>query len=169
MARHLIHIADWLHRVTHVLCQGAFVVMFGAVLATVVLRYGFSSGFIWLQDLGIYAFGLFAVLSLPCAMQADLHVRVDVLRSGQSTAERWRYDLVAVAGFAFPCFLLLLWYSLPQALSSMGVLEASPQIGGLPFYFLVKAAIPLASALMLVQAMAFLARSRLQKNTANVD
>ena len=62
------------------LCKIALIVLLGSMAVTVLLRYGLSSGFLWLQDLSLYAFGLLVIFSVPCALSAKRHVRVDVLQ-----------------------------------------------------------------------------------------
>ena len=60
--------------------------------------------------------------------------------------------------FLVPWLLLILWSSLPFVRLSWRVLEPSAQPGGLPGLFLVKSAIPLFAALMLLQALAVIGR-----------
>ena len=152
--------ADHLNKATLVLCILLFATMAGSTIATVVLRHVFNSGLLWLQDLALFAFGLLAILSLPCALNADRHVRVDIFRARQSGANQSRTDWFGTAVFLVPVFLLLLAYSLPEFTISLAMGESSPQIGGLPFYFIVKAGVPACAVLMLVQGIALVFRRR---------
>ncbi len=152
--------ADQLNKATLVLCILLFATMAGSTIATVVMRHVFNSGFLWLQDLGMFAFGLLAILSLPCALNVDRHVRVDIFRVRQSGTMQKRTDWFGTAFFLIPVFLLLLVYSLPEFTISLAIGESSPQIGGLPFYFIVKAGIPVCAVLMLVQGVALVLRRR---------
>ncbi|MGB7335898.1 MAG: TRAP transporter small permease subunit [Salaquimonas sp.] len=146
-------IIERLHRTTMAFCGLMFLVMVTSTATSVVMRYVFSYGALWLQDLSLYSFGLFAILSIPCAMATDKHVRVDIFRQNQLPETQALIDRIAIFGLLFPVFILLVCYAFGDALYSFAIREGSPQIGGLPFYFLVKAGIPLGAFLMLCQAI----------------
>lgn len=156
MKARFIKFTEWLHKLTLGICIFLFAVMALSSFGTVVLRYAFSSGFLWLQDLSLYSFSLLAVLSLPIAFYKDRHVRVDVFRQAQSFKNMRFVDHVSIIGFVFPIFLLLMVYSFGETYRAYLIAERSPQIGGLPFFYIVKAGIPIASLLMLIQAVGML-------------
>lgn len=149
-----------------VLCMALFAIMSTSVILSVVLRYTLDSGFLWVQDLALFSFGLLAILSIPCAFSADKHVRVDVLRQGQEELVRQRIDFIGIFAFAFPMFFLLLFYGWGDVAYSILIGEGSPQIGGLPFFYLVKAGLPLACILMFFQGAAILLNNNLTTKIA---
>ena len=159
MTETFITFAIRVHKLTLALCMMLFAVMAASTLATVVLRYSFDTGFLWLQDLTLYAFGLLAILSLPCAIHADRHVRVDIFRAKQSFRRGVLTDRFSFAAFLAPVFIMLLVYAAPELLTSIRINEASPQIGGLPWYFVVKAGMPISAVLMLLQGGALIVRA----------
>ena len=54
-------------------------VLITLVSVSVILRYVFSIGFIWLQDLYIWVHAIFILLGLAYTLNADEHVRIDLL------------------------------------------------------------------------------------------
>lgn len=138
------------------LCILLFALMATSVLVNVVLRYALAGGSLWLQDLALFSFGLLAVLSIPCAFNADKHVRVDIIRQKQSQRAQRYTDVIGICVFAVPVFILLLAYVWRDVVYSISIAERSPQIGGLPFFYLVRAGLPLACILMMVQGAAIL-------------
>ena len=165
MRKYVTTIAKLLHRASLGLCALLFCVMALSVMGNVVLRYALDSGLLWLQDLAIFSFGLLSILSIPCALAMDRHVRVDIFRQNQRDVIRGRTDQAGYWLFGGPLFLLLLYYALPDVLYSASIGEGSQQIGGLPFFYLVKAGLPLACVLTLVQGLALLIGS----NDGNSD
>jgi TRAP-type mannitol/chloroaromatic compound transport system permease small subunit len=151
MVRTFIRIADALHGPTAFAALVSLVVLLGATSANLVLRYAYSTGYLALQDAAIFAFGIFAMLAVPCAFHADRHVRIDLLASGEKT--RWRLDLKATVLLFLPIAAIAVWYALPSLIYSWKIGEGSPQFGGLPFYYLVRTAMPLAMALSVIQAI----------------
>jgi TRAP-type mannitol/chloroaromatic compound transport system permease small subunit len=151
-----LKIASGLNKATGLLCMMLFVTMAFSVVGNIVLRYALASGSLWLQDLALFSFGLLAIFSIPVAFGADRHVRVDIVRQRQGISSRQRTDIIGILGFSIPIFILLLTYVWNDVVYSVLILESSPQIGGLPFFFLVKAGLPLACILMMVQGLAII-------------
>lgn len=145
--------AALLHRLTMALCIACLVIVLASMSATVQLRHGAGVGFLQLQDLTLYAFSLFAVLSIPCALAEARHVRVqpDAQQSGGGGGKRVTFVALMLAGLLA---MTLLVHSWPLFVQSLLIAEGSGQIGGLPGFFLVKAALPLAAILVLIQAVA---------------
>ena len=154
MRKYFLAIAEMLHRASLGLCALLFGIMALSVMGNVVLRYGVGSGLLWLQDLATFSFGLMAILSIPCALAVDRHVRVDIFRQNQGHVSQGRTDQAGYWLFGAPLFLLLLYYALPDVLYSASIGERSQQIGGLPYFYMVKAGLPLACILTLVQGLA---------------
>ncbi len=152
--RVLLAAAAWAHRATLAACLLALALAGSAQLASVVLRYGFGLGYLWLNDLAAWSFATLIILSLPVALALDANVRVDILRARQGARGRAAFDRLAIALLLAPLFVLLLWALLPQIAMSWRIGESSGQIGGLPFYFLIRSLPALAAGLMLLQGAA---------------
>lgn len=132
-----------------------------ACAAVAGLRYGLGFGRIWLQELYVVAFGVGFMLVAPHAYALDAHIRIDILSHRWSPRRRALVELVGCAVWLVPWLLVLAWASRPFVRLAWLVREPSPQAGGLPGFYLVKAAIPLFAALMLLQALAVMGRSLL--------
>lgn len=151
-------LAGALHRLTVLACVALLAVALAGQGVTVVLRYGFDTGYLWLQDLSLWSFAALAMLAIPVAVALDAHVRVDLLRERMRPERRRRLDLWATILLMFPLFGALAWLAWPQAVAAWRIGEASPQIGGLAGFWLVRF-VPVAAALLaLVQAAARLGR-----------
>ena len=117
----------------------------------VVSRYLFRKSFVFIQELEWH---LFAVLFLVAAGYTHLkgdHVRVDIFYARMSPRNRAWIDLVLGVLFLFPTCFLLIWTSIPFVVASVKVLEGSPDPGGIPGRFLLKAVIPLGFILIALQ------------------
>ncbi|MCS6853368.1 MAG: TRAP transporter small permease subunit [Elioraea sp.] len=123
-------------------------------LAVVVLRYGFSTSFIQLQESVVYAHATLFMLGIAYTMLHEGHVRVDVLQAGLSAKRRALIDLAGVVLAVVPFALLVLWTSWPFVAASWRIREGAIAYGGLPFQYLLKSLIPAMAGLLLLQAIA---------------
>lgn len=143
-------VAAWLVLVTVLVCA-----------AVAILRYGMGFGRIWLQELYVAAFGVGFMLVAPWAYADDAHIRIDILTGRWSERRRAGVELLGGIVFLIPWLLIIAWASWPFVRLSWMVHEPSPQAGGLPGYYLLKSMIPAFAVLMLLQALASIARSLL--------
>lgn len=109
-------------------------------LLVVALRYVFSYGTPWALDLLTYLFFLATIAPAPALLIADGSVRVDVFHARWSDSRRALADRFALLFLLLPAMIWASWVSLPETISAFRVLEASPSVGGLPGYFLLKGA-----------------------------
>ncbi|MCZ6690976.1 MAG: TRAP transporter small permease subunit [Planctomycetota bacterium] len=128
-------------------------VMVVVTTSDVLLRYVFNTSFVFIQELEWH---LFAVLFLMAAGYTHLkgkHVRVDILYTRLSPRRQALVDLVFGLLFLFPTCFLLIKSSLPFVAHSWAVLEGSPDPGGLPARYLLKAVIPVGFILIGLQGI----------------
>ena len=151
--------ANKVHQITGWACALLLFILIATEILVVALRT-ISVGFLGLQDLGHYAFALLVLFTIPYAVRLDRHVRVDVLRRSQGPATRRKIDVSGYLFLLFPVFALVLYLALPDLIYSWTNSERSPQIGGLPFYYLVKAGVPLSCILICLQGAAWLLEQR---------
>lgn len=125
------------------------------------MRYLFQSGSIKLQELQWHLFALLFLLGAAYTLKHDGHVRVDVLLRSSRIGERGRalVDLFGTLLFLLPFCVLVISGSMPFVENSYRFGESSPDPGGLSHRYLIKAAIPLGFALLLLQGLAIVARS----------
>ena len=154
MRANFLSICRGLDRITAFLCVLACVVLTASVLAIVILRFGFDTGFIKLQNLSVYAFSALMILSLPYCLRRGGHVRVEVISERLPPGYRRGADIVALVLFLIPMFGVLIWAWWPQMTYAWSIREASLETGGLGGLYLVKTALPVAAALTIVQGLA---------------
>ena len=128
------------------------VVMVLLTFAIVVLRYGFSIGWIWLQESVSYLHVAVFTVVTAWTLQEDGHVRVDIFYAEMSLNKRAKVDLVGTLLFLVPFCIFMLVISWPYVTSSWKLLESSREAGGLPLVFLLKTLILVMPALLLGQA-----------------
>lgn len=144
--------------VTQAACVALLALLAISQLSAVFLRYFAGQGFIWLGDIAGWSFAGLVVLSMPVALARDANIRVDAFVEDAGETFRAWIDASAIVLFLIPIFFLLLAGAWPQMFMSWRIQEASPQIGGLPGYFLVRSLPVVGAILMLLQGLARLAR-----------
>ncbi len=148
--------ADGLHRITAAACLVLMTILFLAEIIIVLLRYVFGIGFLELQDIVSYSFAVLVVLGLPVTLRLDKHVRVDVFRDFQSVRTARLSDTVAICALLIPVFGMTLYFVMPDIVYAWSIREGSVETGGLPGYFVVKTALPLSYAMMIIQGIAMM-------------
>lgn len=125
----------------------------------VVLRYAFSLGFIWLQELYVW---LHAIVFTGCAgyaLKHDAHVRVDVFYARMSGRGRAWVNLIGSTLMVLPWMALTAWLAGPWTAASWAVREASSMPDGMPALYLLKGMLLVMTVLVSMQAVALAARS----------
>lgn len=149
-------ICKGLDRVVSVLCGAACVVLAASVLAIVILRFGFDTGNIKLQNLAEYAFAVLMILSLPYCLSRGGHVRVEVLSDTLPQGYGRIADWIALVIFLIPVFGLMVYAWWPDLIYSWSILEGAVETGGLAGLFLVKTMLPLSALAMILSGLAVL-------------
>jgi len=127
--------------------------------AVVVLRYAFNVGWIAVQESVTYMHGLVFMLGAAYTLKHDGHVRVDIFYGKFSIRTRAWIDLAGALLLLLPTMVFIFLISWEYVANSWSLLEGSPETGGLPGIFLVKTAILLMAALMVLQGLAHTARN----------
>jgi TRAP-type mannitol/chloroaromatic compound transport system permease small subunit len=123
------------------------------VAFNVILRYLFRLGPVALQELEWHLISPIALIGMSYALRHGDHVRVDIFfdRFGRTLRE-W-IDLVA-AIVTVVIAIVIFKLSLGFVYQAYVIGEVSPDPGGLPHRFLLRAFIPLGFALLALQAAA---------------
>lgn len=145
------HLAAWL---------ALSLVLLSALI--VVLRYGFNTGSIALQETILYNHAIFFMMGMAYTLQQDRHVRVDVFYSQMSSSRQAWVNLIGGFFFALPTLIFLLWVSWGYVSGSWAIQEGSSEAGGLPYLYLLKTFILIMGTLMLLQVLAMIVESYLQ-------
>ena len=86
---------------------GSFLIL-GLILlvsTSVILRYVFSVGFIWLQDLYIWIHAIFILLGIAFTLNANEHVRIDLLYRSVTENFKKKVNLLGALIFGLPLVL----------------------------------------------------------------
>ncbi len=120
----------------------------------VSMRYLFREGSVALQELEWHLFALIFLLGAAYTLKHDAHVRIEILYQKFSTRGRAWVDLIGSLFFLLPLCILIIESSWPFVSNAFAYGEGSPDPGGLPYRFLIKAAIPVGFTLLLIQGIA---------------
>jgi TRAP-type mannitol/chloroaromatic compound transport system permease small subunit len=131
--------------------------MIALVATNVVLRYTLSFGSVWAQELEWHLLAALILLGMSHALQRGENVRVDLFYARYSPLCKRVVDVVS-ALLLITVSLLFIWLSLGYVEQSRSISEASPDPGGIPLRWLVKALIPLGYGLLVLQQLAQLVR-----------
>jgi TRAP-type mannitol/chloroaromatic compound transport system permease small subunit len=126
---------------------------------TVIFRYVFDLGWVWLQELVLYFHAFSFLLGMGWVLLRNEHVRVDVVYRKLTPSRRIWVDRIGTVLFLFPMCGLILWKAFPYVWQSWQFLEGSSQAGGIPAVFLLKTLLLIFPLLLIVQGIAALLRS----------
>ena len=126
--------------------------------SNVLLRYGFSLGSVWAQELEWHLMAPIALFGAAYALRHGEHVRVDVLYAGFSERNKALVDVLsAIAGLTISLLVIQLsWRYVGQSFAQD---EGSANPGGIPYRYILKAFIPAGFALLALQFTAETLRS----------
>ncbi len=124
----------------------------------VVMRYGFRTGSVALQDLYVWMNGAMFMGIAGYALLKDAHVRVDIFYRDAPVRRRALVDITGCLVFVAP-FLTVLWvYAWPYVMRSWRLGEGSANFGGLPGLYILKSFLLVFVAVVGLQALAMLLR-----------
>lgn len=121
------------------------------MLFEVVSRYVFNAPTVWGMELAVLLFGPYFLLGGPYLLHLRGHVALDLARQRLSPAWQRRLDLVNFPVIVLFCAILL-YFSVPAAFNAWSYRETSFSAWNPPIWP-AKAMVPLALALMLLQAL----------------
>lgn len=123
------------------------------VSGNVLARYFFRSGTIWLQELEWHLVSPIALIGMSYTLLKGEQVRVDFLYDQMPLALRQIVEIVT--GLLTVVFaVIVVRLSLPFVEQAWRIGEGSPNPGGMPHRFALKAFIPLGFALLAIQGLA---------------
>ena len=127
------------------------------VAGDVFARYFLRIGAVWLQELQWHLISPIALFGMSYALYCGEQVRVDVLFE---RFPAWLARAIEVLGglmlMGFAAYAL--WLSIPWVMQSWARAESSPNPGGLPYRWALKALIPLGFGLLSLQGLAHVLR-----------
>ncbi|TAF68194.1 MAG: TRAP transporter small permease subunit [Cytophagales bacterium] len=120
----------------------------------VIRRYLFRTTSVAFIELEWYLFSMIFLLAASYTLKHDKHVRVDVFYASLSDYKKAWVNMLGALFFLFPFCLVVIYASSKYVLVSYGYQEGSPDPGGLPARYLIKAVIPIGFVLLLMQGIA---------------
>ncbi|MBN2233187.1 MAG: TRAP transporter small permease subunit [Deltaproteobacteria bacterium] len=123
------------------------------VFYDVVMRYVFKQGNIALQELEWHLFAVIFLIGAAYALKKDAHVRVDIVYTRLSTRQKAWIDFLGTIVFLIPYSLMVIYASRGFVASSWSLGEISPDPGGLPARYILKAMIPIGFSLVILQGI----------------
>lgn len=148
----------WAERVDLILakigkaCSWILLVLLISIIVQVALNM-LSSSVTWMEELQWYLYGISSMIAMSYTMTGNGHVRVDVLHRKFSVRVKQVLETTWIAIALIPLYIVTLVYGWDFAIESFGIMESSPEPGGLPHRWIVKAFIPIASVLLMVTAV----------------
>lgn len=119
-----------------------------AIIGNVALRYGFSNGQIWLEELQWHLYGIGVMMGLSYAQVNDSHIRVDILHARFSDRTKRIVEIIGILLFILPFVWVVFYHSLDFVADAWRTSERSAAPLGLPFRWAIKAVIPLSFGLL---------------------
>jgi TRAP-type mannitol/chloroaromatic compound transport system permease small subunit len=132
--------------------------------ANVLLRYGFSIGRIWAQELEWHLLVPIVLFGMSYALRHGEHVRVDVLFAKFTPRAKHAIDIFA-AFLAMAFSLIVIWLSFHYVGQAWEANEGSPNPGGIDHRYIVKSLIPIGFALLFIQSVSQAIRSTIAFRT----
>jgi TRAP-type mannitol/chloroaromatic compound transport system permease small subunit len=137
-------------------------IMIGLVATNVLLRYAFSFGSVWAQELEWHLLAAAILFGMSYSLQRGDNVRVDVFYANFTPRAKFWVNVLSLVLLLLVA-LAFLKLSLPYVAQSLSIGESSADPGGIPLRWVVKALIPLGFALLALQTLAAGARLVLQE------
>jgi len=128
----------------------------GMVLVTfvdVVMRYLFNTSFVFTQELEWHLFAFVFLMGAGYTLYVEGHVRVEVFYGKLSRRTKAWINALGVLTLLIPSCVMFIKAGIPFVKSSISVMEGSPDPGGIPFRFILKACIPVGYSLLLLQGI----------------
>jgi TRAP-type mannitol/chloroaromatic compound transport system permease small subunit len=129
------------------------------IVSDVLLRYLFSITSAASFELEWHLFAAIFLIGAAYALQLDRHVRVDVFYGRFSTRGKAWVNLLGTVLLLLPFCAVAFWESLPFVQGSFSFRETSPDPGGLPARYIIKATIPFGLFLLALQGISLALKS----------
>ncbi len=126
------------------------------ILVNVILRYVFNIGLIELEELQWHLNATVVMCCLAFALQADEHVRVDLLYNRLRPRGKDWVNLLGLVLLFLPFTGLVSWHAWKLAAYSWELKEGSPMPSGLPARYIIKGIMAAGMTLLTLQGIALL-------------
>lgn len=128
--------------------------LIAVIVIDISLRALFSLTGAWVIELEWHLFAVIFLLGIPYALQQDRHVRVDLFYEKFKDKDKRLVNIVGTIFFLLPWALVLFYTGFYYAAEAFSSGETSPNPNGIPYFFPIKAMIPIAAGLLILQGVA---------------
>ncbi|MBE2168121.1 MULTISPECIES: TRAP transporter small permease subunit [unclassified Cobetia] len=165
---YVIHFLEGIIERLGVIARYSLLALVLLVAGNVLLRHFFSISPVPLQEFEWHLISPIALLGISYALKHRADVRVDVFYDRFSLKGRALVDLIG-ALMTIAIGAAIAWLGLSYTEQSWQLMEGSPDPGGLPYRYLLKAFIPLGFAALALQGVADCLRALLVLSGKPVD
>ena len=138
MINKILNVLDKIIEVTGKVSSLLIIVLIALISISVFLRYVFSVGFVWLQELSTWLHSLFLLVGLCYTLQKAEHVRIDILYRSLSKRMKRHINIFGYFLFCIPFTFCLTSSGFDYFLRSYLLSENSKETGGLPNIYILK-------------------------------
>lgn len=133
----------------------SWLALFMVIMMTtnVLMRYAFSAGMPWQQEIVRFAHGMLFLGGAAYALKHEAQVRVDVLYQGMSERVAAIVNIIGTVLFLFPFCFAMTYFSAEFVIASWEIFEGSSEYQGMPGVFVFKSFIWLAGGLLALQGV----------------
>lgn len=124
-----------------------------------IMRYAFNHGNVALQELEWHLFAIVFLIGAAYTLKEGGHVRVDILFIKFSTKTKAWVDFLGTLIFLIPFSIMVIMSTKGFIANSWAVREVSPDPGGLPARYILKAMIPFGFSLLILQGLSELIKN----------
>ena len=126
----------------------AYVALVLVIMLQVILRKGFASGLIALEELQWHLYSVGVMFGLAYAQTTNSHIRVDLFYSRLRARTKRIIEVLSIVTLVLPFVVIIFLHSLDFVAEAWRVNEASEAASGLPWRWLIKGVIPASFALL---------------------
>jgi len=148
-----IRLIDGLNEYIGVIVSWLTTLMVLVVFYDTVMRYAFEKGNVAIQELEWHIFAVVFLIGAAYALKRGAHVRVDIIYTRLSTKTKALIDLLGTLFFLLPFAVMVIYSTQNFIANSWAVREMSPDPGGLPARYILKAMIPAGFTLLILQGV----------------
>lgn len=140
----------------------------GLISVNVLLRYTFSVGSVWSQELEWHLLAVMILFGMSYSLLRGENVRVDLFYAKFSPEKKFVVDVVS-ALLTILVSLILIKLSFAYVMQSYSIGEGSPDPGGIPGRWVIKSLIPIGFFFVALQAFSGLIRIILKRQAEKVE
>lgn len=158
----LDRIVYWIDRINEWVGMGAAWLTTALVLVVcydVFTRYLLRRSVVAIQELEWHLFATIFLLGAAFTLKYDRHVRVDVLYTKFTKRQQALVNILGGLLFLIPFSILVILSSKNFVAISFQIRETSPDPGGLPARYILKACIPVGFFLLFLQGISLVVKS----------